>query len=338
MDEQGIERHLTRQRGLINRYQVLAAGGDDLLIERRVRRREWARVLPGVYVDHTGPLDWEQRAWAAVLRAWPAALTGDSALRAFGARPSNGRDPQPAAIHIAIARERRFVGPDWVTVMRIDDYDERVLDNLSPPRVRMEEALLVVAAAEADNASALAVLADACQSGRTTAGRLVAALGTMTRQRGRAFLLEVLDDVAQGAYSVLEQRYLDLVERAHGLPDGERQQRVDLGSRCGFRDVAYPAHAAVVELDGRLGHESARDRWRDLERDLLGAVHGQLTIRIGWAQVLEPCRLAGWVAELLAQRGWSGTSRPCGPGCRVNGAVDSGGGSAPGADHAPLSA
>ena len=34
----------------------------------------------GVYVDHTGPLTWLQRAWAGVLAVWPAALTAESVV------------------------------------------------------------------------------------------------------------------------------------------------------------------------------------------------------------------------------------------------------------------
>ena len=49
-----------------------------------LRRREWARVHPGVYVAHTGPLSWPQRAWSAVLLVAPAALSGSSALHAHG--------------------------------------------------------------------------------------------------------------------------------------------------------------------------------------------------------------------------------------------------------------
>ena len=45
--------------------------------------RELVEVLRGVYVEHTGPPSWQQRAWAAVLRAWPAALADQSAWRAF---------------------------------------------------------------------------------------------------------------------------------------------------------------------------------------------------------------------------------------------------------------
>jgi len=52
---------LVAQGGVVSRSQVLGAGLDDAYIERRLRRREWAKVHRGVYVDHTGELSCLQR-------------------------------------------------------------------------------------------------------------------------------------------------------------------------------------------------------------------------------------------------------------------------------------
>ena len=53
----------------------------------------------------------------------------------------------------------------------------------------------------------------------------------------RGLLTEILADVAAGAYSALERRYLTRVERPHGLPTGSRQRRVSVGRRIHYRDV-----------------------------------------------------------------------------------------------------
>ena len=73
----------------------------------------------------------------------------------------------------------------------------------------------------------------------------------------------------------------------------------------------------ALELDGRLGHEEALDRWADLDRDLDSAVAGDLTLRAGWAQILDPCRVAAVVGRILVARGWVSTLRGCRPGCPV---------------------
>jgi hypothetical protein len=325
VDEEELARLLREQDGVIARWQALAVGATDSDIERRLRRREWARVSPGVYVDHTGPLAWRQRAWAAVLAVWPAALDGRSALRAHGLR-----EPAEPRISVVVDHSRRV---DARPVRRSTAFATEVQANLAPPRVRLEVAVLRVAALAATEDDAVAVVADACQSRRTTPSRLLSALDGIGRIRHRRLLTLILVDAASGAYSALERRYLLRVERAHGLPAGSRQRRVVVGTKPYYRDVEYVGLSSTVELDGRLGHELARDRWDDLERDLAGVRRGDVTMRIGWRQVLEPHRLAVIVGEVLLAQGWDGVLRPCAPGCAVNDAR--GGSPAPGAGDPP---
>jgi hypothetical protein len=82
MDSSAIRRVLREQDGLVSRSQAQSLGATPADLRRLLRRRQWARVHPGVFVDHTGPLTWRQHAWAAVLYAGPAALCAQSALRA----------------------------------------------------------------------------------------------------------------------------------------------------------------------------------------------------------------------------------------------------------------
>ena len=332
MDTKEIAQLLEIQCGVISRRQVLELDGDDNDIERLLRRRVWARVFDGVYVNHTGTLSWEQRAWAAVLLHWPAALAGGSALRAHGL--SRGRGGS-STIEIAVALDRHPVDPAGVRSIRLTKFEDAAQLNLSPPRVRVEHAALTVAAKAGTDDEAVAVLADACQLRRTTPDRLASALRGRPRLRRRRLLLEILDDVSSGAYSALERRYFVRVERPHGLPTGSRQRKVRVGRTTAYRDVDYLGLHTLVELDGRLGHELANDRWDDLERDIDSAVAGDLTVRAGWRQVLNPCRLAAAVAKLLMARAWTGAPRPCGPGCPV---PNSGDPPAPDAGEPPESA
>lgn len=102
-------------------------------------------------------------------------------------------------------------------------FEGRVQWNLSPPRVRYEEAVLDVAAEKADPVASVGVLAEACGSRRTTAARLLARLEARKRIAQRDWLRAVLADVAQGTCSVLEHGYQTLLVRPHGLPAGELQ-------------------------------------------------------------------------------------------------------------------
>ena len=161
-----------------------------------------------------------------------------------------------------------------------------------------------------------------------------AALDSRSRIRRRALLASVLDDIATGTCSALEQGYLDRVERAHGLPTARRQVR-DSAKGVVYRDVDYEEFGLLVELDGRVHHSSARDRDKDLDRDLDAALEERATVRLGWGQVFErSCATADKIGALLVKRGWDGSPTTC-PDCRIE---DSGGPLAPGDCDPPPSA
>jgi hypothetical protein len=314
MDQPEIAHVLFAQDGVISRHQFLDHGGNDNDIERLLRRRVWARVHPGVYVEHTGPLTPTQREWAAVLFAAPAALTGWSALSRHGVRSGSDRAEQRTTVEIAVDHGRAIVAPPGVRVVRMRRFDERVQLHLSPPRIRLEHAVLD-ACASTDELGAVAVVADACRSRLTTPARLLLALEDRPRLRHRALLSRILVDVAAGTHSVLEWMYLTRVERPHRLPVASRQRTVRVGRAAAYRDVEYRETGTIVELDGRLGHELAVDRWADLTRDVEAATGGELTVRLGWRQVLDPCRTAAAVAKILVARGWASRPTPCSDRC-----------------------
>jgi hypothetical protein len=332
VDEGAVGGLLRAQEGVVSRRQLLALEITDSEIERKLRRREWATVHPGVYVEHTGPLTWLQRAWAAVLFYAPAALAGPSALRAANLRGHGQADVAPLRVCVEAARTVR--SRPGILVERLADWESKTQSGLSPPRQRLEHALVSTAATKGREDAAVALLADAVQQGRTTPGRLVAALEKCPRLRHRRLLLEILRDVDAGAYSVLERHYLLRVERPHGLPTGHRQRRVRQGKSPDYRDVDYVDLGTTVELDGRIGHEEAADRWDDFDRDLLAVVVGELVLRAGWGQVLDPCRLAMIVGRILIARGWVSTLRGCSEGCPVGDLATN---SAPGAGEVAVS-
>ena len=281
-----------------------------------LRKRLWAPVFEGVYVNHTGELNWIQQAWAAVLFSWPAALSHQSALRA--ADGPGRRSAVESPIHVVVDRPRHLVVPTGVQLHRREGFASDVLWNLGPPRVRYEHAALDVAVGAPSDFATIAVLAQAVSSRRTTAARLLTTLAGRQRIARRDLVEGVLRDVAGGTCSVLEHGYLNLVERPHGLPRARRQQ-VGVG-RVGriYRDASYEEFH--VELDGRLFHDSAEARDRDFDRDLVAQVQGSLTSRLSWGQVFDrPCWTAGQVGTLLQQRGWTRWPRRCGPDCGLGG-------------------
>ena len=173
-------------------------GGDDNLIERMLRRREWQVVHPGVYVDHTGRPSDEQMRMAAVLFAWPAALAGDSALIAHGVRNIPGE-----TVTVAIDTRRRIKARPGMLVLRITRLKDLTVSTLVPARLRLEPAVLLLASARwrtGGEGAAVALLSDVCQQRRTTPARLAAQLDDLACLPGRSFLRAVLQDVGAARF------------------------------------------------------------------------------------------------------------------------------------------
>jgi hypothetical protein len=309
-------RLLDMQSGVAARRQLLESGMTSVELARSLRRGELVRVHPRVFVVHNGPLSWLERAWAAVLWAEPAGLCGTSALRASHQSDLTVRDGDP--IHLMVDRGRRLVAPRGVVLHRSAHFADRVQLHLGPPRVRYEHTVLDLAEEACRGIDAVAVLADACGSRRTTAGRLTGALARRPWAHRRAWIGTLLVDISSGTCSVLEHGYLTRVERPHGVPRGSRQFAARMAARSMWRDVLHEEWGFLVELDGRLGHTAQQDRDWDLERDLDAVVHeDRPTVRLGYRQVFATgCRTSLKLARVLNRLGWPGVHRPC-PKCGV---------------------
>ena len=310
-----VRSQLQCQAGVVSRRQALASGLGEYDLRRLLHRGTWVVLLPGVYISHTGNPTWQQLAWAAVLATWPAALFGESALRAYDGPVPGRRRAEQQVVHVAIDRRRSVPAPvPGVTVHQVARLEESVLWNLGPPRQRYADAVLDAALSAGSELERVAVLARGCGTRGTTAQLLTTALARRPRAPRRRWTERVLRDLAEGTCSVLEHGYLTRVERPHGLPRAARQQRERSVSGVVYRDATYAT--AVVELDGRMFHDEHHARDRDLERDLDVAASGRTTVRLGWGQVLErPCTTAVKVAAFLRHHEITVELRPCGPTC-----------------------
>lgn len=299
------------QAGVVTRAQLTRGGLDKQEIRRRTRRRELVRVHPRVYVTHTGPLTWEQRARAAVLYAGPGA--------ALCAQSLDVAERDNAPVHVAIDQHRRVAPAPGLVIHRVTLLQDQIFPGSRPPRLRLEDNALAMAGAAAAELDAIAVLSGSIGRRGVTAKSIAAALPRHPRLRRRRFIAAVVDDLAAGACSVLEHAYLTRVERAHGLPPASRQVARRTADGRQFRDAVYGPFGLVVELDGRLGHDSWQGLGRDADRDLDElALHGAPTARLRWQQVFgTPCRTAGRIARVLQRQGWEGRPRRCGPDCTL---------------------
>ena len=306
----GLLRH---QQGVITRGQALDAGLTDKAITVRLRSGRWQRLQTGVYATFSGEPPRNAQLWAAVLRAGPgAALSHQTAAELYGLLAV----PAPV-IHVTIPGDRRIALQPGLVVHHSARLDEARHPVLTPPRTRIEDSVLDLIETGGSMDDAVGLILRASASRRTTPERILAALQRRPKMPRRAALLQALGEAKDGAQSLLEFRYVNRVERPHGLPPGHRQNPVRRGGRSQYQDLSYDGYDLVVELDGRAAHPEWL-RWADIRRDNANAATGQVTLRYGWDDVTErPCQTALEVAAALREHGWGGTLRRCRAQCLV---------------------
>jgi hypothetical protein len=178
------------------------------------------------------------------------------------------------------------------------------------PFTTVERTVVDLMAQARDASGALAVIADAVRSRRTTHARIRAALDSAPRTKWRAAALEALPDIGRGAHSLLEIREAK-ERRIHGLPPGRRQLRRD-NDGVEYLDVIVEEFRVHVEMDGRLGHDRAEEEWRDMRRDNRSEVLRYRHLRYGWGDLDDrPCEVMAQQAEILWQQGWTDSFRRC---------------------------
>jgi hypothetical protein len=300
---QALLRLANAQAQVVTREQALGLGLSRHTLARLVDQGRWQRLAPAAFVVHSGTVEWESLAWAGVLLGGPGARLGGTA--AGHANRLLEDPPLPVDVlvpHGSTARTRAW----WRFVHeRPGARDPRCTG--SPPRLLVPDTVLDLC--EGGTPRVLEdLLTRAMQKHLTTPVHLQRALDRRHRHSRRALLTELLLEVAEGAESPLELRYLRDVERRHGLPDGKRQRRT---SSPGRRDVLYREYGLIVELDGRLGHVG-EGRFRDMARDNAALLEQLTTMRFGFGDVAgSPCLVAAQVAHVLGQRDWAGPFRRC---------------------------
>ena len=314
-------RDLSRaQQGVLSRRQVLRLGLSHNYIATQLAARRWRPARPGVYFTFTGHASFEAHVWAGVLYGGDGAVaSGETAAYLCGLT-----DRAPSYVEISVDARRRVDGQRGhddippLRVRRVLHLPRRRHPSRLPPQTRVEDTVLdlIDRATSADRVVSL--ITGSCQRRLSTARRLGQAAAGRGRLRWRGLVDEVLDDVRDGVQSPLERRWRNDVERAHGLPPGQRNHAEKVrGSRL-YRDVHYVKYRTVAELDGNAAHPTEH-RELDRARDNDAVEIAQVTLRYGWRAVAgNPCLTAAQVGRVLASRGWRGQVTRCGPGCSIS--------------------
>lgn len=264
------------------------------MIKRLVRDGHLRPVTRGVYA--VGTVSWSTRAWAGLLVAGESScLSGLAAAHVWNL---TAEPPEEIEVRTAGHPHRR----DGFRFVR----GALLASEGAPPRTTLERTAISLASrARTMDGAAHWVTRALAERGRIE--QLLAVTEDVANLRRRRELLDLLRELEPGVESALEHRYLQAVERAHGLPQPERQ----VGTEGERLDLLYRDVGVVIELDGRLGHVDD-GVFRDLRRDNRHAEQGLLTLRFGWTDVTRnPCAVAAQIASTLRARGWTGQATRC---------------------------
>jgi hypothetical protein len=296
-----------RQAGVLIRAQLVSFGLCDSQIARLVRQQVLQRLDRGAYILGVQEPTWHQYAWAAVLLGGRSArLIGPSAAVFDGLA-----DPS-FPIHLSVDARSGLTSRPWLTVVRQRDVSRPSRSLVAPPRSVIEDTVLDLCAAAADDAAVIGFLTLSIPR-LTSARRLKRALDRRGRIAHRSLINDVLAETAIGVQSPLEYRWVKQVERPHRLPIPIRPFPLPSG---GLADGGYEEFRVLLELDGRRYHDGER-RFRDWRRDNMSSEGDWLTLRYGWHDtVVESCETAGNLFRVLRRRGYAGQLGRC-RNCRV---------------------
>ena len=291
------------QGGAFARWQVLAHGGDDKLIERRCSAGSWIRVRPGVYVVAGLPPSRTTELWAAWLEVGPHAIRShECAAEAWGLGPvETGR-------FVFITHHGDHHKIRDVRVHQLKDLRTHHTTSLEGLPTTTPSRTVVDLAAVVSFERLKRIVENGAIERITTDDEIAVVLHEIARpgKRGVKKLLRVLALRAPGdpvSDSELERLLLTALRDA-GLPQPVPQfSHPGRDPGRGRVDFAYPEARVVLEADGRRWHQRIADIKRDRARDNEAARAGWLTMRFMHEELRsDPHDVGLSVVETLAHR------------------------------------
>jgi len=295
-DRDGVAARLALQHGVITRDQAIGLGMTEAVLRYRIRAEgPWQKLLPGVYLSHTGTPTTRQREMAALLYAGSgSAITGPSALMWHGVRVA-----RPSLVDVLVPADRRRRDASFVRLSRTARMPEVLFPQgqvrFAPPARAVADTVRGLR----DLAAVRAIVADSVQR-RLVSVRLLEAELAEGPARGSASLRRVLEEVADGVRSAAEGDLRSLIK--HGrLPDPMYNPRLYAGDHFIAEPDAWWADAGVAgEMDSREWHLSPKDWERTLARDARMSAHGIIVLHFPPRRLsAEPRLVAGEIRSAL---------------------------------------
>ena len=251
------------QLGLITRAQLLEVGAQPPRIRARVIRGALRRVAPRVYAIGGTPWGWRTELLAGVLSLGDGALVSHrSAAALLGL---DGFDAGPLEFSTLLTSRARTATGTVHKRTRLDVVDRMIVDDVFPCTTA-SRTIIDLAATKISTARLESAIDSAIRDGLSSPTFLRTRL-TDLRHVGLAGVRRVDEALIDtGGHSFIERQFLRLVREAK-LPRPSTQviHRRD-GKTFARVDFEFAPLPLVVEVSGRRGHVSERERERDARR------------------------------------------------------------------------
>ncbi|CAN5759739.1 hypothetical protein BH24ACT5_BH24ACT5_11850 [soil metagenome] len=287
-----------------------AVGVDQLRaldVSPRVQRRatdsgQFVLAHPRVLTVAGSPETWEQSLQVGLLALGPASWVSHAAAAALHNLDRFG----PGALDFTVPRARR--GPfdsgrvhTTAMVGHLDVVTARGFRCSSATRT-----IIDLAGVDTSELRLSAAIDSAVRLGLTAPAILLKRLDALRSQgrHGTRTLDRLLID--GGVESMLERKCLAILRR-HALPRPTTQARIERSPGMWARvDFLFEPHGLVIEVSGRLGHSSSRERQADAQRRNELTDLGFTVFEYTWQDVTErPDHVASSMRARLCAAGWS---------------------------------
>ncbi len=265
---------------VLDHSRLRALDVDRHQVARQVAVGRWARHGKYTLAMHNGLLGHVAQCWRAVWEVGEnvTLVDGVSALQLAGLKGWH-----EDVVHVSLVHRHDPSFTSGVKVHKVIRRVEGECAGAGVPRTRPPVAAIRAAHWAVSDRAAATILAMTVQQRLATGEQLVEARKRVRGRTRRAFLRQIVQDIADGAQPLHE---LDFAQgcRERGLPEPSRQVMREGQDGRIYLDVYFDEHGLVVEIDGA-GHLWALSGVDDALRANEVVIDGDRVLRInvlGW--------------------------------------------------------
>jgi very-short-patch-repair endonuclease len=295
--ERSLEHLAASQYGVVSREQVLEAGLSRHVIQGKLKRGSWVRVLPSVYRVAGVSVSWMQKVVAAFLWANSGVVSHSTAGCLLNLEVATCE-----RVHLWIPRYRNCPAP-WVS-LHIGSIPSKETALSGPVRITRPARTLVDMGSELGEEELEAAVEDALRRRLVTVEALEQYLASTSR-RGRPGVrqlrrvLRLRGEAGRPLDSLFEIRLRRLIRKAR-FPQPVGQYPIAHGDKEYRLDFAYPERKLAIEADSYRHHSGRAVFESDRERLSILASLGWRVLHVTWRQLVEePDKVLDRIARAL---------------------------------------